>query len=109
MPNCQHRARAAFTDRNEQSFETLSADSSAGATKVVIDDDYILPSESFGAPLEGVLAAATLRVVGELIGRRLSYIYVGTSREMIGSDLIHRTTPFRQRPIRTRSGVASRG
>lgn len=74
--NCQHRARAAFTDRNEQSFETLSADSSAGATKVVIDDDYILPSESFGSPLEGVLAAATLRVVGELIRRRLSYIYV---------------------------------
>ena len=82
--DCQHRARAAITDRNEQPFEAFSADSAAGATKVVIDDDDVLPSESFGSPLQGMLAAPTLGVVGELIGRGLSYIYVCASREMIG-------------------------
>jgi hypothetical protein len=89
--DCQHRASAAITNRNEQSFEALSGDSAAGATKVVINNDYILSSESFGSPLQGVLAAATLRVVGELIG----------------GDLIHRAIPFRLRPTRTRSRAAS--
>jgi hypothetical protein len=107
--NGQHRTRAAITDRNEQAFEAFSADSAAGATEVVIDDDDVLPSESFSSPLQGVLAAPTLGVVGELIGRGLSYIYVCASCEMIGGDLIHRVTPPRLRPIRTRSAVASGG
>ena len=73
----QHRARAAIANRDKQAFEAFPCNAAARATKIVVDDDHILPSESFCSPLQCILATTALRVMGQLISRRLSDIYIG--------------------------------
>ena len=67
--DCQHGACVAIADRDEQAFKTLPGNAAARATKIIVDDDYILPSESFRSPFKCILATTALRVVGQLIRR----------------------------------------
>src|SRR5271166_3391200 len=48
----QHRARAAIADGDKQAFETLPRNTAARPTKIVVDHDHILPSESFRPPFQ---------------------------------------------------------
>src|SRR5271166_4684609 len=98
----QHRARAAIADGDKQAFETLPRNTASRPTKIVVDDDHILPSESFRPPFQRILPAAALRVVGQLIRRGLSDIQIGVPYEMFRRDLIHQPASPPSLPERTR-------
>jgi hypothetical protein len=59
----KHCPGAALADRCQQAFKAWTTDARAGAAEVVVDDDYLLPSELTRAVRQSVLAMAAL-VVG---------------------------------------------
>jgi hypothetical protein len=66
QPGCfdgKDRPRVAGADRDEQALKALSCDTAAGATKVVINDNDLLPSKHLSALFQGVLTTAALWVV----------------------------------------------
>ncbi len=91
----EHRAGGARADRREQPLEAWPGLAAAGSTEIVVDHDHVLPAKRLRSRCEGVLATSALRVVEELICRRLPNIDIGAARQMLGRDPIHR----RSRPI----------
>ena len=62
------------------------------ATEIIVDDDHILPAKRTGSRCEGILAAAALRIVEQLVRRRLPYIDIGATRQVIRRDLTSSST-----------------
>src|SRR5262249_55125357 len=78
--------------------ETLKAGprcTSSRTTKVIIDDSHLFPTQTLSTSLERVLATAAFRIVGELIGRRLSNVDKGAACQVMRRNFIHRPPPSR--------------
>src|ERR1700730_17707091 len=63
---------AAVADRRQQAIEARPIDATARSAKIIVDDLDCSPAELPGTISEPVLTAAALRIVQELIGRRLA-------------------------------------
>jgi hypothetical protein len=52
--------RRALADRYQQAFKAWTTDARAGAARIVVDNDYFLPSDLTRALGQSVLTMATL-------------------------------------------------
>src|SRR5215469_17801787 len=86
----EHRTDAAVTDRCEQALEARPIDATARAAKIIVDDLDRSPAELPGTIGEPVLTATALRIVQDLIGRRLADVDKGAATQMVSRDLDHR-------------------
>src|SRR5437773_6894233 len=57
--------------------------------KVIVDNNSVLPAESARPRHQGVLSTSALRVIEQLIRRRLPDVDVSLARQMLRRDLIH--------------------
>src|SRR5262249_15150988 len=78
------------TDRSQQPFEARPSDAASGAAEIIVDDLDRGPAELPGTLGEPVLTAAALRIVPQLIGRRLADVDKGAAVQMVSRDLGHR-------------------
>src|SRR5262245_66087973 len=62
-------------------------------TLIIVDDHNFLPSDLTRAISESILASLAFEVVGNLARRGLTDIDNGTTRKVLGSDLIHDRSP----------------
>src|SRR5580704_5502108 len=84
---------AASADRGQQTLEARPIDPTTRAAKIIVDDLDRSPAELPGMISEPVLTAAALRIVQELIGRRLADVDKGAATQMVSRDLGHRRPP----------------
>src|ERR1700731_954656 len=94
---------AAFADRCQQALEARPIDPTARAAKIIADDPDRSPAELPGTIGEPVLTAAALRIVQELIGRRLADGDKAAAAQMVSRDLGHRRPPRPPAPPRSRA------
>src|SRR6476660_639085 len=94
---------AAFADRCQQAVEARPIDATARAAKIIVDDLDRCPAELPGTIGEPVLTAAALRIVQELIGRRLADVDKSAATQMVSRDLGHRRPPWPPVPPRSRA------
>src|SRR6185295_19440699 len=99
----EYRTDAAFADRCQQALEARPIDAAAGAAKIIVDDLDRCPAELPGTIGEPVLTAAALRIVQELIGRRLADVDKSAATQMVSRDLGHRRPPWPPAPPRSRA------
>src|ERR1700682_3994203 len=100
----QNSINVCCADCSQQTFEPGPSDAAARAAKIIVDDLDRGPAELTGAIHETILPASTLMIMGQLIGRRLSDVNIGTARKMLSRDLAHRRSP--RLPGRSRSRAA---
>src|SRR2546430_216078 len=81
------------TDGGQQALKARPCYSAAGTTKVLVNDDHVLPAKLPRAGRERVLATAALRIVDELVRSRLPHIDIGAAQQVIRRDLIHCPPP----------------
>src|SRR6516225_10042733 len=75
QPRCLDRKDGAdppLTDRSQQALKARPIDAASRAAKIIVDQLDRGPAELPGTVGQPVLAAAALRIVEELIGRRLA-------------------------------------
>jgi len=65
----QHRARGTGADCCKQTLEAGPGSAAARTTKIIVDDDDILPTEGARSRLQGILPASALGVVEKLVRR----------------------------------------
>src|SRR3954471_12233276 len=87
----------------KQPLEPWSVDATSGPAEIIVDDFDRGPPKLPGAIGERVLTAAALRIVQDLIARRLANIDEGAAAQVISRDLGHRPP---SRPGQLRSPVA---
>src|ERR1700737_4895728 len=107
QPGCLHRKYGAgppLTDRSQQALETRPVDAASRAAKIIVDDLDSGPAELPSTIGEPVLTAAALRVVQELICRRLADVNEGAAAQVVSRDLRHRRPPRLPAPPRSRAG-----
>src|SRR5215813_4145568 len=68
--------------------------STRGAAKIIINNDYVLPTKRMRTVLEAILAASTFRIVGELTWCRLSHVHISSPRQVLSPDFVHCFLPF---------------
>ena len=99
----KYGADAALADRCQQALEARPIDAAARAAKIIVDDLDGGPAELPGTIGEPVLTAVALRIVHELIGRRLADVDEGAAAQMVSRDLGHRRPPRPPAPPRSRA------
>src|SRR3954454_7733999 len=99
----EHRADSGLAHRRQQPLESRSVDPTCRAAEIIVDDFDRGPPKLPGAIGERVLTAAPLRIVQDLIARRLADIDEGAAAQVISRDLDHRPP---SRPGRLRSPAA---
>src|ERR1700732_1143469 len=75
----KYRTDAAVADARQQALEARPIDATARAAKIIVDALDCSPAELPGTISEPVLTAAALRIVQELIGRRLADVDEGAA------------------------------
>src|SRR5438309_1371075 len=85
----QHGAGLAGADRREQTLEAGTELTTARPTEIIVDDNDVLPAERARSRHQGVLPTSALRVVEQLIRRRLPDVDVSVARQMLRRNLIH--------------------
>src|SRR5438552_7651975 len=101
--DCKYGTDAAFADRCQQTLEARPIDPTARAAEIIVDDLDRGPAELAGTIGEPVLTAAALRIVQELIARRLADVDEGAAAQMVSRDLGHRPSPRPSAPSRSRA------
>src|SRR3954467_10113176 len=97
-------ADAALADGGEQLLEARPGNTGAGAAEIVVDHLNGVPPQRTGAIDEGILPAAALVIVEDLIGRRLANIDEGATGQVLRRDLGHRRPPERPRVLSRPAG-----
>src|ERR1700732_2998137 len=92
-----------LTDCSQQALETRPLDAASRAAKIIVDKLDRGPAELPGTVGGPVLAVAALRIVQELVGRRLADVDESTAGQMISSDLGHRRPSRLPAPPRSRT------
>src|SRR6267378_3369690 len=92
-----------LTDRSQQALETRPVGAASRAAKIIVDDLDHGPAEVPSTIGEPVLTAAALRVVQELICRRLADVNEGAAAQVVSRDLRHRRPPRLPAPPRSRA------
>src|ERR1700758_5364353 len=106
QPRCLDRKDGAdppLTDRSQQALEAGPIDSASRAAEIIVDALDRGPAELSGTIGEPVLTAAALRIVQNLIGRRLADVDKGAATQMVSRDLGHRRPPRPPAPPRSRA------
>src|SRR6516225_11134040 len=93
----EYSADATLTNRGQQALEPGSADPTARATQIIVNDLDRRPTELPGAVGESVLPLPALVVVRKLIGGRQTDVDVRATGKMLSGDLRH------WRPLRLRA------
>src|SRR5438094_8013533 len=70
---------------------------------ITVNDLARTPAKLPGTISEPILPPAALRIVQELIGRRLADVDEGASAQMLSRDLGHRRPPRLPAPLRSRA------
>src|ERR1700737_171159 len=83
--------------------KTRPVDAASRAAKIIVDDLDHGPAELPSTIGEPVLTAAALRVVQELIRRRLADVNEGAAAQVVSRDLRHRRPPRLPAPPRSRA------
>src|SRR5258708_11235819 len=99
----EHGAAPPLTNRRQQALEARPTDATSRAAEVIVDDLDRGPAELPGAIGEPVLTAAALRIVQQLIARRLANIDESTAAQVLSRDLGHRPSPRPPTPPRSRA------
>src|SRR5437016_6047094 len=97
QPRCLDRKYCAdppLTDRSQQALETRPVDAASRPAKIIVDDLDHGPAQLTGTIGEPVLTAAALRIVQELICRRLADVNEGAAAQVVSRDLRHRRPPL---------------
>src|SRR5260370_20870271 len=82
-----------LTDRSQQALEARPFDAASRAAKIIVDNLDSGPAELPGMIGEPVLTAAALRIVQELIGRRLADGDESAAAPIVSPDLPPRRPP----------------
>src|ERR1700730_3474095 len=77
---------AAFADRRQQGLRGGPIDPTARAAKIIVDDLDRRPAELPGTISKPVLTAAALRIVQELICRRLADVDKSAATQIVSRD-----------------------
>src|SRR3984893_3523634 len=107
QPRCLARKYGAdppLTDCSQQALEAGPIDAASRAAEIVVDDLDHGPAELPSTIGEPVLTAAALRIVQELICRRLADVNEGAAAPVGRRDLRHRRPPRLPAPPRSRAG-----
>src|SRR3954471_5780807 len=88
-------ADAALTDGGKELLKARPGNAGAGAAEIVVNHLNGGPPQRAGAIDQGVLPAATLVIVEDLIGRRLADIKDSAAGQVFRRDLGHRRPPDR--------------
>src|SRR5271166_4960302 len=99
----KHGADAAFADRSQQALEAWPLDAASRAAEIVVNGLDRTPAKLPRSISEPILPPAALRVVQELIGRRLADVDEGASAQMLSRDLGHRRSPRLPAPLQSRA------
>ena len=89
-----HCADAALADGGKQPLEARPSGAASGSAEVVVDHLDIVPPQLAGAVRQAVLPSLALQVMGDLHGRRLTYVNEGAARQMVRRDLRHHSPPI---------------
>src|SRR5207237_6188248 len=92
-----------LTDRSQQALEARPIDAASRAAQIIVDDLDCGPAELSSTIGEAVLTAAALRIVQELIGRRLPDVDESGAAQVVSRDLGHRRLPWLPAPPRSRA------
>jgi hypothetical protein len=65
----KHRARGTGADCRKQTLEAGPGGAAARTTKIIVDDDDVLPTERARSRLQSILPASALGVVEQLVRR----------------------------------------
>src|ERR1700730_9397761 len=106
QPRCLDRKYGAdppLTDRGQQALETRPGAGASRAARIIVDDIDHGPAELPSTIGETVLTAAALRIVQELICRRLADVNEGAAAQVVRRDLRHRRPPRLPAPPRSRA------
>src|SRR5258707_14510899 len=85
----KHGADPPLTDRSQQALETRPVGAASRAAKIIVDDLDHGPAEVPSTIGEPVLTAAALRIVQELICRRLADVNKGAAVPVVRRDFRH--------------------
>src|SRR5260221_9422 len=92
-----------LTDHRQQTLEARPVDAASRAAEIIVDDLDSGPAEPPGTIGEAVLSAAALRIMQELIGRRLADIDESAPAQVVSRDLRHPRPPRLPAPPQSRS------
>src|SRR5438132_10025797 len=103
----QHRTDAAFADSREQLLEPGPCGTTAGSTQIVIDGLDVIPTKLAATLDKTVLSPLALKIVGDLMWRRLSDIDDRAAGSVLRRDLRHDPPPARLRACLARRTIAT--